>query len=167
MRDAIRSIQSDRIPMRVLRATLASLGFGKKNEAYDDAERWTAPTGLSVTIQPAKNDVLTSRALHKIGNVQVFELPPGATVDGRFLKLSPMELSILLRLARTHHRFVTLVELSRSVRTGAAVSLRALTVHVFELRRKLAVSGASATITTRRTLGYMLSDAISDQASIP
>ena len=111
MRDAIRSIQSDRIPMRVLRATLASLGFGKKNEAYDDAELWTGPTGLSVTIQPAENDVLTSRASHKIGNVHVFELPPGATVDGRFLKLSPTELSILLKLARAHRQFVTLVEL--------------------------------------------------------
>jgi DNA-binding response OmpR family regulator len=158
MRDAIRSIQTDRIPMRVLRATLASLGFGRKYAPYEDAERWTAPTGLSVTIQAAKNGAKFARDSHKIGNVEVFEIPPGATVDGRHLKLSPTELSILTRLAGAR-RFVTLGELSRSVKSGSAVSLRGLTVHVFALRRKLRAGGASATITTKRTLGYLLSEA--------
>jgi DNA-binding response OmpR family regulator len=157
MRDVIRSIQPDRIPMRVLRATLASLGFGRKNESYEDAERWTAPTGLSVTIQSAKNGARAARGSHKIGNVEVFEVPPGATVDGMFLKLSPTELSILSKLASAR-RFVSLLELSRSVKSGSAVSLRGLTVHVFALRRKLKASGASAAITTKRTLGYLLSD---------
>ena len=159
MRDAIRSIQSDQVPMRVLRATLASLGFGKKSDAYDDAERWTAPTGrLSVTIQATRTHAQTVRASHQIGNVQVFELPPGATVDGKFLRLSPTELSILSRLARAQRQFISLKELSRSVKVGSAVSLRALTVHVFELRRKLALSGASARVTTKRTLGYKFSE---------
>jgi DNA-binding response OmpR family regulator len=145
--------------MRVLRATLASLGFGIKSGAYDDAERWTAPTGLiSVTIQSTNNGTHATRIAHTIGNVQVFEVPPGATVDGRFLKLSPTELSILVRLARAKRRFVTLAELSRTIKTGAAVSLRTLSVHVFELRRKLALSGASAQVMTRRTSGYMLSE---------
>jgi DNA-binding response OmpR family regulator len=156
MRDAIQSIQSEKIPMRVLRATLASLGFGKKSQAFDDAEQWTAPTGLSVTIQATQNVTQNARTSHKIGNLQVFDVPPGATVDGNFLRLSPTELAILLRLARARRRFVTLLELSRSVKTGAAISLRALTVHIFELRRKLALSGASAKVTTKRTLGYIL-----------
>jgi DNA-binding response OmpR family regulator len=159
MRDAIRSIQSDRYPMRVLRATLASLGFGMKSEAYDGVERWTAPTGLiSLTIQATNNGAHATRVVHSIGNIQVFEVPPGATVDGRVLKLTPTELSILVRLARARRRFVTLAELSRSIKTGAAISLRALTVHVFELRRKLALSGANARVTTRRTSGYLLSE---------
>ena len=143
--------------MRVLRATLASLGFGRKNDPYDDAERWTAPTGLSVTIQATINGAKPARDSHKIGNVEVFEVPPGATIDGKYLKLSPTELSILMRLAGAR-RFVTLGELSRSVKTGSAVSLRGLTVHVFALRRKLKASGASAAITTKRTLGYLLSE---------
>ena len=144
--------------MRVLRATLASLGFGRKSEAFDDAERWTAPTGLSVTIQPQKNGAQPARTSHRIGNVEVFEVPPGATVDGRHLKLSPTELSILLRLARARRHFVALQELSRSVKAGSALSLRGLTVHVFALRRKLQSNGASAAITTKRTLGYRLAE---------
>jgi DNA-binding response OmpR family regulator len=159
MRDAIRSVQSEKIPIRVLRATLASLGFGRKSEAFDDAERWTAPTGrLSVTIQATKNSTQAVRTSHAIGNLLVFALPPGATVDGRILKLSPTELSILLRLARAQRQFVTLTDLSRSVKAGTVVSLRALTVHVFELRRKLALSGANARVTTKRASGYMLAE---------
>jgi hypothetical protein len=159
MRDPIRALQSEKIPIRVLRATLASLGFGKKYDAYDDAERWTAPTGrLSVTIHATRNVAPMLRSSHRIGNLQVFELPPGATVESRYLKLSPTELSILLRLARAQRQYVSLVELSRSIKDGAAVSLRALTVHVFELRRKLRQGGASAQVTTKRTLGYVLSE---------
>lgn len=147
--------------MRILRATLANLGFGMKSDANDDAERWTAPTGrLSVTIQSTRTNRHAERSSHRVGNVHVFDLPPGATVDGRFLRLSPTELSILARLARAQRQYVTLRELSRSIKVGSAVSLRALTVHVFELRRKLALSGASARVTTKRTLGYKFSEVV-------
>jgi DNA-binding response OmpR family regulator len=137
---------------------LASLGYGKKSAAYDNAEQWTAPAGrVSVTIHAARNLSPTTRISHKIGNLQVFEMPPGATVDDRYMRLSPAELSILLRLARAQEQFVTLVELSKSVKAGGCMTLRALTVHVFGLRRKLAMNHASAEVTTKRPLGYKLS----------
>lgn len=144
--------------MRVLRATLASLGFGRRYAAADNAERWTAPTGrLSVTIHASNVETPLTRASHRVGNVQIFEMPPGATVDDRFLRLSPAELSILLALARSPQRFVRLVDLSRSFNADAALSLPALSVHVHSLRRKLATNCASARITTKRSVGYMLS----------
>jgi hypothetical protein len=55
-----------------------------------------------------------------------------------FEVLSPAELSILLRLARAQDRFVKVVDLSRSVKACATISLSALAVHVHGLRRKLA-----------------------------
>jgi DNA-binding response OmpR family regulator len=144
--------------MRVLRATLASLGFGRKSTASDNAEHWTAPTGrVSVTIHASTLATALTRDAHRIGNVRIFEMPPGATVDDRFLRLSPAELSILVVLARSPQRFVPLLELSRSFDDGATLSLPALTVHVHALRRKLAMSNASARITTKRSVGYMLS----------
>jgi DNA-binding response OmpR family regulator len=158
MRDAMHTNQSGRFPVRVLRATLASLGFGRKSAASDSAEHWTAPTGrLSVTIHASNRATPAARAAHRIGNVQIYEMPPGATVDDRFLRLSPAELSILVVLARSQQRFVPLLDLSRSFDAGAALSLPALSVHVHALRRKLAKCNASARITTKRSVGYMLS----------
>jgi DNA-binding response OmpR family regulator len=149
--------------MRVLRATLASLGFGRKSTAFDNAEHWTAPTGrLSVTIYSSTRPTPLTHAAHQIGNVQIFELPPGATVGDRFLRLSPAELSILVVLARSPQRFVPLLELSKSFDAGATLSLQALTVHVHALRRKLAMSNASARITTKRSVGYMLSAGVAE-----
>lgn len=157
MREAIRS---DISPMRVLRATLASLGFGRKTNSFGNAEHWTAPLGqLSVTIHAATNGAPASRIFHRIGNLRVFELPPGATVDDRYVRLSPTELSILLKLARARERFVSFAELSRQDDGGAAMTLGALSVHVFGLRRKLAENRASARVTTKRALGYKLSAA--------
>jgi len=158
MRDAMQPNRTGSFPMRILRATLTSLGFGRKHAASDNAERWTAPTGrLSVTIHASSLETPSTRASHRVGNVQIFEMPPGATVDDRFLRLSPAELSILLALARSQHRFVPLVDLSQSFNAGAALSLPALSVHVHSLRRKLAMYSASARITTKRSVGYMLS----------
>jgi DNA-binding response OmpR family regulator len=155
MRDVIRSRQS---PIGVLRETLASLGFGKKSAAHDSAEQWTAPTGwLSVTIQAARSGATPVRASHRMGNVQVFELPPGAMVGDRHLRLSPTEFSILLRLARAKGRLVGFAELSAPVNGGAPLSLRALNVHVHGLRCKLRLSSATARIMTSRALGYSLS----------
>jgi DNA-binding response OmpR family regulator len=157
MRDAIRS---DRSPMGVLRATLASLGFGRKSNSFGNAEQWTAPIAkLSVTIHAAANGAPASRTFHRIGNLQVFELPPGATVDGRFFRLSPTEFSIILKLARAKERFVSFAELSQSDNGGAGLTLGALSVHVYGLRRKLTVNHADARVTTKRALGYKLSAA--------
>ncbi|HKW44420.1 MAG TPA: winged helix-turn-helix domain-containing protein [Candidatus Eremiobacteraceae bacterium] len=157
MRDAIRSIEPDKVSMRVLRATLASLGFGKKSSEHGDFEQWTAPAGISVTIHA--HGAPAARTSHTIGNLQVFDLPPGATVEGRYLRLSPAELAIVLVLARAKSDYVTLIDLSKAVKIGAPMSLRALTVHVFELRRKLAQSHSNAEVTTKRSLGYKLSAA--------
>ena len=128
MRDPIRTGTS---PIDVLRTTLATLGFGKNNGVQENAERWTAPSGrCSVTIHAGLSDGPAPRNSHRIGNLKIFELPPGATVDDRYVRLSPAEISILVVLAREPERYVTLIDLSKSVNAGAAMSLRALTVHV-------------------------------------
>jgi len=157
MRDPMHTETS---PIDVLRTTLADLGFGKKNGVHTSAEQWMAPSGrFSVTIHAGKRSAPAPRISHTIGNLQIFELPPGATVDDRHVRLSPAEISILVVLAQAQERFVSLIDLSRSVNAGAAMSLRALTVHVHGLRRKLTETGASARIATKRTLGYRLSTA--------
>src|SRR5450755_233850 len=149
MRDVMRAGTS---PIEVLRTTLATLGFGKKNGVHENAEQWTAPSGrCSVTIHAGMNSVPAPRNSHLIGNLKIFELPPGATVDGRYVRLSPAEISILVVLARARDRHVSLIELSNTVNAGAAMSLRALTVHVHGLRRKLAENRSSARIATKRT----------------
>ena len=154
MRDPI---QPDVSPIDVLRTTLAILGFGKKNGVHENAEHWTAPRGrCSVTIHAGTLGAPAPRNAHRIGDLKIFELPPGATVDDRYVPLSPAELSIVVALARAGGRYVTLTELSKSVGAGAAMSLRALTVHVHGIRRKLAQYHASARIETKRTLGYAL-----------
>jgi DNA-binding response OmpR family regulator len=154
MRDPMRTGTS---PIDVLRTTLATLGFGKENGVRENAEQWTAPGGrCSVTIHAGPNSAPAPRNSHRIGNLKIFELPPGATVDDRYVRLSPAEISILVVLARAQKRYVRLIDLSNSVNAGAAMSLRALTVHVHGLRRKLAENRSSARIATKRTLGYML-----------
>lgn len=164
MREAVRSKRSDSSPVGELRATLAGLGFGKKSTAYESAEQWTTPSGrLSVTIFPANTCIPAERISHRIGNLHVFELPPGATIDERFVRLSPTELSILLRLARAQQHFVDFPEVARSCKVGKALSLGALSVHVHGLRRKLAAHRASALITTKRASGYMLAAVESDR----
>ena len=154
----MQSNQSGKFPVRVLRATLAGLGFGRKSAASDNAEHWTAPTGrLSVTIHASTRATALNRAAHRIGNVHVYEMPPGATVDDRYLRLSPAELSILVVLARSPHRVVPLIELSKYFNAGATLSLPALSVHVHALRHKLAMSNATVRISTKRSVGYMIS----------
>jgi len=145
------------LPIVELRATLARLGFGKKTTGSDNAEQWTARAGrLSVTIHTTKAGLPAALAPHIIGNLRVFELPPGATVDEKPVRLSRTEFSILLGLARAQQEFVQLDELSRFVREGRGISLGALAVHVYGLRRKLAVNRANVTLITKRTLGYKL-----------
>jgi len=157
MREAVRSRRSDNSPVGVLRATLAGLGFGKKSGAHTNAEQWTMPSGrLSVTIVPANSSTPAEHVAHHIGNLQVFELPPGATIDDRYMRLSPTELSILLTLARAQQQFVGFRKVARSGKAGKALSLGALSVHVHGLRRKLAAHRATALITTKRASGYML-----------
>jgi DNA-binding response OmpR family regulator len=155
MRDPMRT---DTSPIDVLRTTLTGLGFGKKNGVHKSAEQWTAPSGrFSVTIHAGISSAPAPRISHTIGNLQIFELPPGATVGDRHVRLSPAEISILVVVAQAQGGFVSLIDLSRNVNAGAAMSLRALTVHMHGLRRKLAESGSSARIATKRTLGYRLS----------
>jgi DNA-binding response OmpR family regulator len=164
MREAIRKRRSDRSPVGVLRATLAGLGFGMESAAQANAEQWTTPSGrLSVTIVPSNSFTPAEQVAHHIGNLRVFELPPGATVDNRFMRLSPTELSILLTLARAQRHFVDFPEVARSGKAGRTLSLGALSVHVHGLRRKLAAHRASARITTRRASGYMLTAADDDR----
>ncbi len=157
MREAVRSRRSDSSPVGVLRATLAGLGFGKQGAAQANAEQWTTPSGrLSVTIVPTNSCVPAEQVAHHIGNLHVFELPPGATVDNRFMRLSPTELSILLTLARAQRQFVDFPKVARCGKAGRTLSLGALSVHVHGLRRKLAAHRASALIATKRSAGYML-----------
>jgi DNA-binding response OmpR family regulator len=157
MREAVRSRRSDNSPVGVLRETLAGLGFGKQRAAIANAEQWTTPSGrLSVTIAPANNCTPAEQVVHHIGNLRVFELPPGATVDDRHLRLSPTELTILLTLARAQRQFVDFPEAARSGKAGKTLSLGALSVHVHGLRRKLAAQRASALIATKRASGYVL-----------
>jgi DNA-binding response OmpR family regulator len=148
----------------VLRATLAGLGFGKNSAAHSNAEQWTTPSGrLSVTIVPANSCTPAEQVVHHIGNLRVFELPPGATVGNRHMRLSPTELSILLTLARAQRQFVEFPKVARSRKAGRTLSLGALSVHVHGLRRKLAAHRANAVITSRRAFGYMLTAADDDR----
>ena len=147
----------------MLRATLAGLGFGKKSAAHENAEQWTTPSGrLSVTIVPANSRTPAAPVARHIGNLRVFELPPGATVDNRYMRLSPTELSILLTLARADHQFVNFSEVARSGKAGKTLSFGALSVHVHGLRRKLVAYRATAQIITKRASGYLLTIADED-----
>jgi DNA-binding response OmpR family regulator len=157
MREEVPSRRSESSPVGELRATLAGLGFGKRSAAHSDAEQWTTPSGrLSVTIVPASNCMPAEQVVHHIGNLRVFELPPGATVEDRHMRLSPTELSILLSLARAQQQFVDFPAVARSRRAGKALSLGALRVHVHGLRRKLDAHRARALIATKRASGYLL-----------
>lgn len=167
MREAVRRRRSDSSPVGVLRATLAGLGFGKKSAAHANAEQWTTPSGrLSVTIVPANSRTPAEPLAHVIGNLRVFELPPGATVDNRYMRLSPTELSILLTLARAQEQFVSFSEVARSGKAGKTLSFGAMSVHVHGLRRKLSAHRASAQIITKRASGYLLTLSDDDRPAL-
>jgi DNA-binding response OmpR family regulator len=140
-----------------LRATLASLGFGMLRRVDNDVEQWNSATHkLSVTIQRAELFARALRVTHDVGNLRVFELPPGATVSDQNVRFSPTEYSILLGLIKAQDQYLTHVELTMVADQSMSKTATALTVHIHNMRRKLALKRANVRIETKRNRGYKL-----------
>jgi len=108
-------------------------------------------------VKPVSNEELRARVRTLIRNLTLNRLTRRVTCNGEDVSLTSMELKLLEHLMLRTGETVTRSELHDKVwDMHFDPSSNVIDAHVARLRKKLQKAGASATITTRRGMGFVL-----------
>lgn len=99
------------------------------------------------------------RLVSRLGSLEVDRHRCGASVAGRELPLTPVEYRLLAALAGAPGRAFSRSELIAESLPESDALERTIDVHVWSLRRKLALEGAGRMVETVRGVGYRISGA--------
>lgn len=127
---------------------MSGLASAARNPDAEPAEREQRPAP-----EPSAPATIT------VGTLDIDVLKHRVTVSGARVRVTPMQMRLLVHLARRRDEVVTRTALLRDVwgyRAEAAPQTRTVDIHVQRLRDRL--GAAAALISTVRGVGYRLSE---------